>query len=419
MIKLDRTPEVWNIPIGERGMVEAIISSNPLGLTPERLFSLGYRFNNSKRSFMFVSKVLGKHTPINPMLLQETTESLAEVYFETQREQGKIICKKRTLIIGFAEAATAMAHSFFDVLDGDVAYIHSTREQAEGLSPFLSFSEVHSHAPHHNFYLIDKDLIENAEEIILVDDEVTSGKTALAVIKLINSLYPGKKYGVAAFLDWRNKEDITDFDLLKDAGVPIKCSSLLQGEIDLQKLTVPLESIMPVYEHVKNFDPGEWGIHNFDYPTIEEIGSLFLKHTGRFGLDQRGKHQLDALLESSAANISQWLPEGRSLFLGTGEFLYIPLKLAELMGESVSFQSITRTPNVPLPDNNYDIHTLDVFPSPTSSERFEYLYNLQDGDFDNLVLFFERSCPIEKLKPLLSVLEKKGFQSINLVFFCG
>ena len=219
MIELKIKPEVWNIPIGERDTIKTWIHRNPLGLTPDKLFSLGFRYKNIKRSFMFVSKVLGKHTPINPAILQDMTGSLAKVYFNDKTENRKIRCNKTTLIIGFAEAATGMAQIFFDSLEGDIAYVHSTRETPEGIDPIFKFKEAHSHAPYHNFYLLNEQLIKNAEEIILVDDEVTSGRTALGVIKTINSLYPGKKYGIASFLDWRDDENKKAFDQLSTEGI--------------------------------------------------------------------------------------------------------------------------------------------------------------------------------------------------------
>lgn len=418
MTELDITTELWNLPLGERENIKTWIYDNPLNLTPDRLFSLGFRYNNTKRSFMFVSKVLGKHTPVKPENLIQMTRSLANVYFDKNIENETIQCSRDTLIIGFAEAAVAMGQIFFDVLQGNVSFVHSTRENPEGADPLLQFREPHSHAPFHNFYMTNDELIKNAEEIILVDDEVTSGNTALGVILKIDSLYPGKSYGIASFLDWRNEEDQKAFESLKEQGITIKCRSLLYGKIDLDKVVIPSSEHMPLYKEVKNYNTEKWTVHKFDFCKTDETKVPYLKQTGRFGLDQKDRTDLETAIIESAKKILTWLPEGRSLFLGTGEFLYIPLKLAEYCGSDVFFQSVTRTPNLPLNENNYDIGSLDTFPSPLDPERDEYLYNLKEGDFDNVLLFLERKWPLDQLIPLLSILDKKGFSSCHLVFTC-
>ncbi len=412
MTTVETKAEVWELPIGEHVSIKATIHENPLRLTRESLFSLGFRYNNSKRSFMFVSKVLGKHTPINPLVLTQMTENLAKVYYSGNKTD------KKTLIIGFAEAATAMAQCFSDAVEGDVSYVHSTRETPEGVIPLFSFKEAHSHAPCHNFYLEDETLLTEAEEIILVDDEVTSGRTALGVIEEINKLYPGKTFGMASFLDWREDEHKESFNKLVKDGVTIKCKSLIEGHIGLDKVEIPKNKEMPVYSEAKGYTTKNWTKYTIDLPKLETATTSFISHSGRFGLSSIDKKSLNNLIIENCKDIKCWLPKGRSLFLGTGELLYIPLKLAETLGESVSFQSVTRTPNLPLKENNYEIRNIDVFPSTLDPTRNEFIYNMECDNFDNVVLFLESSWPEERLIPMLSVIEKKGFKSCSLVFLC-
>ena len=367
---------------------------------------------------MFVSKILGKHSPINARELTRQTRSLANIYFGKGQDNVLIHCERKTLVIGFAETAVAMAQSFFDTLLGDVSFVHSTRETPEGAEPLFSFREVHSHAPFHNFFLNDTDLIKNAEEIILVDDELTSGNTALGVIEKINTLYPGKTFGIASFLDWRSPSELDNFKRLEDAGISIKCRALLKGNINLDKVMPPPSCHMPEYKVNKKSQSKAWKSHHIEFEKTHAAANPFLKHTGRFGLSRTDRLDLERKLYESAETIKKWLPEGKSLFLGTGEFLYIPLKLAEYCGSDISFQSITRTPNLPLREKNYDISSLDVFPSPFDPSRNDYLYNLDADSFDNIVLLFERRWSDEELNPLLSVLESKNPRSCHLVFFC-
>lgn len=405
--------EIWELPIGKYVSIKAIIHKNPLELNQDDLFSLGFRYNNSKRSFMFVSKVLGKHSAINPIVLRDMSKNLAHQYYSNINTD--IHTDKKTLVIGFAEAATAMAQCFADAISGDVSYVHSTRETPEGIDPLFTFKEVHSHAPCHNFYLKDEKLITEAEEIILVDDELTSGRTALGVIKTINALYPGKEFGLAAYLDWREPKDKEAFNKLREEGVVIKCRSLLHGHIDLDKVVIPKEKTMPIYKEKKEYTSLNWKKYNLDFPTMLGLKTSYLQNTGRFGLSPEDNIELKYKIHESANIIRKWLPPGKSLFLGTGEFLYIPLKIAEYIGNSVSFQSVTRTPNLPLKEENYEIREVDVFPSVMDPSRNEFLYNLEPDNFDNIVLFLERGWSEERLKPMLSIIENRAFKSYSMV----
>lgn len=404
--------EVWELSIGENVSVTTIIHENPLGLAKNQLFSLGFRYNNTKRSFMFVNKVLGKHFPINPSQLNEMTRKLAEIYYSGYEAAEK------TLVIGFAEAATAMAQCFSDAVMGEVSYVHSTREELQDMVPLFHFKEVHSHAPSHNFYIKNSDLIREAQEIVLVDDEVTSGRTALSVIKTINELFPGKSFGLASFLDWRGEEDIQLFDDLRDEGIPIRCGSLLKGEMDLDKVFTPADVEIPAYKMDGNVSVSNWKYHSLSFPKLDTISSPYIAHSGRFGLSPSDKADLEKLIKESSTAIGTWLPEGKTLFLGCGELLYIPLKIAEELGQDVLFQSITRTPNLPLEEKNYDIRSADIFPSPLAPERYSFLYNLTSSMVDTVVLFLESRRPEEDLAPVLSVIGSKGFKSCNVVVLC-
>lgn len=404
--------EVWELPIGENVSIKTTIHENPLGLHHSDLFSLGFRYNNSKRSFMFVSKVLGKHSPINPSLLCNMTKKLANLYFSERESGGKV------LIIGFAEAATAMAQCFSDAVDGDVSYVHSTRETPKGIEPIFEFKEAHSHAPCHNFYLTNENLIKEAAEIVLVDDEITSGKTALGVIKKINSLYPGKDFGMATFLDWREERDKEAFNELRRDGVKIECKSLLHGKIELDDVQIPLNKPFPIYRPVDGYKSNNWNFYNLGFSKLDRAVTPYIEKSGRFGLSSLDREDLKEIIKNGSLSISKWLPQGKSLFLGTGELLYIPLKIAQGMGENVMFQSVTRTPNLPLIEKNYDIRSIDIFPSPLDPDRSEFLYNIDAGIYDNVVLFLERTWDLERVNPILSVIESKGFKSCNMVVLC-
>ena len=92
---------------------------------------------------------------------------------------------KSGVVISFAETGTALGHSVFNYINSDYEFIHTTREKVKNKES-LHFLEEHSHATNHNLYYEDLKYLKDKEEIILVDDEITTGNTCINLIKKIN-----------------------------------------------------------------------------------------------------------------------------------------------------------------------------------------------------------------------------------------
>ena len=61
-------------------VVDVQIDSNPLGLSVETMYEMAARINK-KRSFLFVSKVLGKHITRRPQVPLVASALLASTYY--------------------------------------------------------------------------------------------------------------------------------------------------------------------------------------------------------------------------------------------------------------------------------------------------------------------------------------------------
>ncbi len=210
-IQIDLAPTSQNIPL-------------------EQLFSVGVR-RNKKRLFLFVSKVLGKHLAVKPQMVRLGGVLLAEVYYQQQTgkslQQERLIqlfqekeleekacdaafevtypLSEKTLFIGFAETATGLGHSMFRGFDEKATFIHTTREQVVSQTPSFCFEEEHSHATAHRCYTENPDFFKALNQIVLVDDEITTGNTALNLIEALHEKSGATKYSVVALLDWRNE----------------------------------------------------------------------------------------------------------------------------------------------------------------------------------------------------------------------
>lgn len=426
--------------------VEVEETENPYNLPISELFTMAARINK-KRSFLFVSKLIGKHLPVDPKKALLTSALLAVRYYETisgeafERKSAYLSEFSRKdprfdskcfipetispLIIGFAETATALGQGFFDCFS-QAEYFHTTRERLIGQEPVITFEEEHSHATSHRCY-IPLEMIDNVREIILVDDELTTGRTALNIIRSIHARFPRKKYSVAAILDWRSEESKRQFSQLEqELGITIQVISLLAGlvkvetykslsEGQMENLRITKMEVTTERISITEFFPKQTA------QSVTEAGVCssvpFIQETGRFGLKSKDGIELTERLRICAQYLAEKRVGGRTLCLGTGEFMYLPLRLAAEMGKGVSFQSTSRSPIFVSDTDGYGVRFGAVFPNPDDTSTTHFVYNIPRGFYDEVFIFFEREADETSLELLLYELKKTGIQSIKLVFF--
>lgn len=440
------------------------LERNPIRVLPETLFALAIR-KNIRRNYIFVSKVLGKHIPVNPVLSLLSGAALAAQYskslgaehalaqeieqaLKTKRHLKEVFdslvshplltLPQKTSFIGFAETATALGQTVFSLF-GNAFYLHTTREQLPWLKSELEFREEHSHAINHRCYPLEKGCLETSETIVLVDDELTTGKTALNFIRAIHQRYPKKDYVVLSLLDWRTAEYRLNFEQLEcELGTKIKTISLMEGEVSFRSSENGLiHTPPPVWEpqsylrdsyqdrkifaglkiiseiicldlpEVVSVDPGEL---NSALNTVP-----YLKLTGRFGVSSQS-HQNSIVL---AQNIGKKLRNDRqgktSLCLGSGEFMYFPMLISAYMGEGIVFHSTTRSPLYAIAKADYPVQNGFSFLSPEDSEIVNYVYNLPENYYDEVYFFLERDVPEERLIPLIRLFNDRGIPRVIFV----
>jgi adenine/guanine phosphoribosyltransferase-like PRPP-binding protein len=402
---MDRlTPYHCNIPIGRRGEASVVVRESPLGHRVSDLFSCALRRDNPQRPLFFVSHVLGKQRAIDPRVLGRFTRALANVYAARRGWSADLHVPHPTLVIAFAETATAMGQCVFDALRGDVTFCHSTRERVPGREPLLSAREAHSHAPEHYVYLEDRAALQRAREVLIVDDEITTGNTAASLIADIERIAPGKHYGILSLLDWQPQPS---------AAAQITRAALLRGDFSIAG---SLRSVPPVLNELPPSDavPGRWQRHTLQLPTLRDA-PRFVQASGRFGIDPSQRSALERALAERARVLVTQRRGRRTLCLGSGECMYIPLRLAQALGERVAYQATTRSPAIPVPELNYGIVSGAQFRAPQDPQRIEYLYNVAAHEYDEVFLFLESSHVRAHEASLLCALESYEFTHKHVV----
>lgn len=147
------------------------------------LFRVAERIN-PKRSFLFVSTILGRHLPVRPR------DHLSAVGALVARCDGFDLSGP-VLVMGYAETAVGLGAAVARCLASahpasDLLYLSTTRHPVPGRE-WLRFSEGHSHATDHHVLRPDPhpSLVDPRATLILVDDEATTGATFTALLNVL------------------------------------------------------------------------------------------------------------------------------------------------------------------------------------------------------------------------------------------
>lgn len=428
--------------------VKLHIQNNPYNLPLGSLFSMGAR-KNPKRNFLFVSKLLGKHIPVQPQIPKLTGLLLANEFLKTTKGQSEfnsellvkalldndylktaiensnnkyVSLDKETLFLGFAETATGLGHAMYDAFSENAHYIHTTREMITDLNSSFNFEEEHSHATSHLCFALDPNYFDRFERIVLVDDEVTTGNTALNLIRALNSKYPNKEYYVASLLDWRKQEEIENYKKAeKELGISIKSISLLSGYIEYTNKQMSFEEVSyPKVDNnhiqVKTVLLPVLNEYKLDLECQTENGEskikLYYQLSGRFGIESSMNQVIDNEVTKFAKILQPERLYSNTLCTGFGEYIYIPSLIASQLEGEVVYHSMSRSPIFALNKENYPIKNIVSFPNP-EDKSFNYnLYNITPNEFDEVIIFLERDIDNNSKELIAQKLEDLGVKSL-------
>lgn len=349
----------------------------------DRLAGLAVR-HNSRRRHLIVSTALGKHIPVAPQRAVTVAHCLGRRVAET-------LGPGPALVLGFAETATALGHLVADTL-ADAAYIHSTRRLLPGEMPIATFAEEHSHAAEHLLVADGPDWQDATRPVVLVDDELSTGRTALAAIRALHHAVPRSCYVVATLLDLRTTADRGAFaDTAAELGTSIEVVSLARGAITMPDDILARGGLLVAGLAASRCQPwtGRARVHRLapSWPTDLPVG-------GRRGFRATHRDPFTRAISDVARDIAVSLPAGGKVHvLGTEETMYAPLRIAAALGDiradEVVFSSTSRSPALVVDDPGYAIRTGLAFPAHDrealtheatgTTERFAYNVAPHDG----------------------------------------
>lgn len=398
----------------------------PVGVALHDLVGLAVR-RSERRAHLLVSRALGKHVPTDPRLvygcglllglrvgellgpasgaapsaqagpalgaaLRGQTGAAALLLTQVQAlvAAGPQGGARGCVVLGFAETATALGHSVADALSAPC--LHSTRRPVAGVSAHAGFEEAHSHATSHLLLPADPALLTGTGPLVLVDDELSTGRTMLNTIAELHSRSPRSRYVVAVLVDLRSDDDRSRMAATAaELGARVDVVALATGRIDL-----PDDVLAAGRDLVAQLGaPSALG----PAPTsataeARRVGAwpAGVSDGGRHGFTTGDAQALTAAAAGIAEDVLPGLVGARVLVLGFEELMYAPLRIAVSLADlldraerpdaEVRFSTTTRSPVLAVDDPGYPIRTMLEFAAhddPADGPGQRYAYNVAAG----------------------------------------
>lgn len=294
------------------------------------------RINNTKRNFLFINKYQGSPLPVDPsnvFSMMQTVAAMTEATIRNRISQNRQIREKNcksVAVIGFCETATALSQVLASELNArgfNVKYSGNTTRfyrDAKSNEFYFEFDESHSHATEQMF-IGPKEM--DVETVVIFDDELTTGKTALKLVKGLKEKWPTvKNWIVASILNWMNDEDLEEYT--KNDVVSIGCfkghtnSSMCDfGDLEL---TVPRK----VDSDKAGFDESD--VLSFDLSDYDEVPK-------KEDVASKAFVSLD-MFYKMFSDMKDLRSDEKVLIVGSEEFMFVPLMLA--LSTKLYFESL-------------------------------------------------------------------------------
>lgn len=363
--------------------------------TTDDFIRVAKRENNTKRAFLYVNPLQGKHIPVSPAAALSVFAQLGGLVNRTYPDE-------KLLIIGFSETATAVGAALAVSCPNAAAFLTTTRENVADTA-YLYFSESHSHATEQRLAVRGLEaFLRRTDRVIFAEDEVTTGNTILKLIASMRNAFPEipLQFGIASLLNSMTAEKQRYFaeqgiGLMYLSGIPNAYRTDEINKYNYEPLMTAPKQPHAIAVSRMQF-ASDWNQRlAADTQQIREICGRFVQTA-------------DALPVQTGERI---------LVLGTEEFMYAGLIFGETLekkGCTVRFHAATRSPIEVSLSEEYPLHKRYPLVSFYDSERRTFIYNLAQYDRVFIVTDAPQLCEAG-LDSLTGALEDSGNQNVTVI----
>lgn len=324
---------------------------------------LAKRINNTKRNYLLVDPLQGKHMPVSPTKTIELCDRLGQLLVDNTDNVR--------LVIGFAETATAVGAIAAMSLPDSTVYQHTTREAIDSILQVV-FLEEHSHAV---MQKLDGSIISeiNSGSVIMIDDEISTGKTVVNMITELKHNYPklnNVDFVVGSIINRMSKNRLKE---LKNKGISFL--SLCYPETDNYCERAGSMSVS---------EPVNVKTTNNNYKEVFLENKIPKLYNG--ALVSEMKKFFELINNEVLERLNVQLRSYKSIdVIGTEECMTAAIMLGcyiEKCSEqiSVNTHSTTRSPIGISSSLDYPCRNGVIIPSFYEKERVTYIYNIADYD---------------------------------------
>ena len=367
----------------ETGVLQLSLSSS----RGRELFRVAERIN-PKRAFLFVSTVLGRHIPVDPV------EHRAALHELANGVANKLL-PGPVFVMGFAETAVGIGAGVFDCLrkihrGHDLGYLTTTRFSPADVQDWFTIEETHSHAVDHIILEPREGVLQYGRNatLILVDDETTTGKTFAKLASGLRS--KGLTFGrviLVTLTDWANGQaEAATRGIFP--GAEVMSVSLQKGswqwtpKQDREPLALPD------------------GCFASRPPWKPQARQIFASPRTGLSSSDVGRSGEDILEDLQSRGFQLPDIDDRVLVVGAGEHVWQPMLAAEVLcrlGVYTRFITTTRSPILV----GKTIRQKVSFPDHYGCGFWMYLHNVDPEEWDRIIFFTEtdsNELPIELLE---------------------
>lgn len=331
----------------------------------EDLIRIAKRENNSKRSYLYVNPIQGKHIPVSPSLSLELFEQLVQ---KVEKRYGD----ESVMIIGFAETATAIGTAIAYKAKNCKYYLNTTREDISDVE-YLFFTESHSHATEQRLVINGMEqCLKTIDRIVFAEDEVTTGKTIEKLIRILQEKYARNniRFGIVSILNSMPDQRI---EKLENEG--IICDFLHRIPVQYRVEEINNHNYEPLrMDPLMNTSINVNSIHINNYWNSRIISTV-----------DNIKSCVDSFVGNTIAEIQLNAQEQNILILGTEECMFPGMLIGSFLESKypdkiVRFHATTRSPIEVCADEDYPLHNRMPLESIYGDGRRTFIYNLTRYD---------------------------------------
>lgn len=367
-----------------------------MNFTIEDLVCIAKRENNSKRPYLYVNPIQGKHVPTDPVMFKELCGELAHK-INDKYPVDKI------LVIGFAETATAIALEVSMCLNKAV-YVECTTREDNDNSEFSYFTESHSHATEQRLDTKNyKQILQKTDRIVFIEDEVTTGNTIMKLVDILKTNFANSsiEFTIASLLNSMSEEREKEIEHM---GIHCIYVEKLPYEYCIDKIRNVIQCMDQIWESKINI------LSNVCIQDIEiNVNQREITSVDNY------RRQVNYFAQCVISDLSDKM-KGRVLVLGTEEFMHPAIYVANRIAQEgmctcVRTHSTTRSPILPSKTEGYPLTDRFAFKSMYNNERTTYLYNLTCYD---LVIITTDAVDEDNYKEICNVLAHAGNTTVYI-----